>query len=124
MDQNVRDCLVLGFEPIIESLTLPDPGDRHVLAAAIVGRADVIVTFNLKDFPNDYLGSFGIEAQHPDEFVHHLIDLDEVKVCAAARRHRASLKNPPKTVEEFVRTLEQQGMPQTANKLRDLAEFL
>ncbi len=124
MDQNIRDCLVHGFEPIIESLNLPDPDDRHVLAAAIVGRTDLIITFNLKDFPTEIVGQYGMEAQHPDEFVHHLIDLDEVRVCTAVKRHRASLKNPPKTVEEYIATLEQQGMPLTANRLRELAEFL
>ena len=53
MDRNIRDCLVTGYEHLIASLTLPDPDDRHVLAAAIVGRCDVIVTLNLKDLPNE-----------------------------------------------------------------------
>ena len=52
MDSAVRDCLVMGYAGLIPSLSLPDPDDRHVLAAAIVGRCDVIVTRNLKDFPN------------------------------------------------------------------------
>jgi len=60
---------VTGYEDLIPGLHLPDPGDRHVLAAAIRGRADVIVTMNLKDFPDAVLNSFGIEAQHPDEFI-------------------------------------------------------
>jgi predicted nucleic acid-binding protein len=51
MNSNIRDCLVTGYEPLIDGLTLPDPNDRHVLAAAIRASADVIVTFNLKDFP-------------------------------------------------------------------------
>jgi predicted nucleic acid-binding protein len=55
MNANVRDCLVTGFEPLISALRLPDPDDRHVLAAAIVGRADLILTFNLKDFPSESL---------------------------------------------------------------------
>jgi hypothetical protein len=62
------DCLVEQFEPLIAGLDLPDPGDRHVLAAAIRGRADVIVTRNLRDFPPDRLAPYGIEAQHPDTF--------------------------------------------------------
>jgi hypothetical protein len=51
MNQAVDDCLVEGYKQLIEGLSLPDPGDRHVLAAAIVCNADVIVTNNLKDFP-------------------------------------------------------------------------
>ena len=51
MNSNVRDALITGYEPLIPTLILPDINDRHVLAAAIHGRADFIVTFNLKDFP-------------------------------------------------------------------------
>jgi PIN domain len=69
MDSKVRDCIVTGYAPLISSLTLPDPDDRHVLAAAIVGRCDVIVTTNLTDFPQAALALYGIEAQHPDEFL-------------------------------------------------------
>jgi len=74
-------------------LTLPDPNDRHVLAAAVRGGADVIVTFNLRHFPKRVLGPLGIEARHPDVFVSNLLDLDSVSVCSAARRQRLSLKN-------------------------------
>ena len=77
MDRAVADCLVTGHEVLIPGLILPDPNDRHVLAAAILGRADVIVTFNLKDFPAAVLGGYGIEAQHPDVFIRHVLDLDE-----------------------------------------------
>lgn len=113
MNAHVRDCLVTGYEPLIEGLTLPDPDDRHVLAAAIRTRASVIVTFNLSDFPAEILHPLGIEAQHPDEFITHLIDLDPGAVCAAAKRQRASLKNPPRSVDEFLETLAQQRLPET-----------
>ena len=63
MNAHVRDCLVNGYEDLIEGLDLPDPDDRHVLAAAIRTRASVIVTFNLDDFPADYLAKYGVEAQ-------------------------------------------------------------
>jgi hypothetical protein len=59
MDRHAGDCLVTGYEQLIGSFTLPDPNDRHVLAAAIVGGADVIVTRNLRDFPADVLGRQG-----------------------------------------------------------------
>ena len=71
MDGAVRDCLVTGYADLIDSLTLPDPDDRHVLAAAIRAGADVIVTYNLGDFPADALTAYGIEARHPDEFIAH-----------------------------------------------------
>jgi len=103
-----------------EGLHLPDLDDRHVLAAAIRGRADVIVTCNLRDFPADALRAYGIEAQHPDEFILNLLDLAPGVVAGAARDHLASLRNPPKTVEEYLDTLEAQGLTQTVSVLRQL----
>lgn len=118
MDQAVDDCLVTGYEALSPTLSLPDPDDRHVLAAAIVGRADVIVTFNLKDFPAATLALYGIEAQHPDTFIRHVLDLEEAVAVAAVKQQRASLRNPPKTVEEFLDILAQQSLPETVTFLR------
>ncbi len=65
MDERAQDAVVTGYEALIATpLMLPDPDDRHVLAAAIVGRADVIVTRNLRDFPDAALAPYAIEAQH------------------------------------------------------------
>jgi predicted nucleic acid-binding protein len=124
MDSHVRDCLVTGFEDIIESIQLPDPGDRHVVAAAIRSGADVIVTFNLKHFPESAISKYGIEAQHPDEFLNYQLDLASNLVCVAAKRHRASLKRHSKTVEEYLETLEAQGLPQTVAGLRKFSELI
>jgi len=124
MGAHVRDCLVTGLEPLIEGLDLPDPNDRHVLAAALRTRAHVIVTFNLKHFPNEYLVTFGIEAQHPDEFISHLIDLSPGAVCEAAKRQRAALVDPPKAVEEFLDTLAKQSLPETTYRLGEFKHLL
>ncbi|KJV30705.1 toxin-antitoxin system, toxin component, PIN family protein [Aquitalea magnusonii] len=113
MNQAVLDCLVTGHEYLIDGLTLPDEEDRHVLAAAIRSRSSVIVTFNLKDFPVDVLLGHEMEAQHPDEFIMHLIDLNPASVLEAVRACRASLRNPPKSPEEYLATLLQQGLPET-----------
>jgi hypothetical protein len=78
----------------------------------------VIVTQNLKDFPQDRLDPYGIEAQHPDTFITHLFDLHPGGVVAAARSHRASLKNPPKSVEDYWNTLELHGLTQTVTEFR------
>jgi hypothetical protein len=124
MNAHILDCLVTGYEGLIDGLRLPDSNDRHVLAAAIRAGADVIVTYNLDDFPDKVLNLLGTEAQHPDVFVTHLLDLDAPAVCAAARRQRQSLKNPPKTVDEFLDCLAQQQLPQTVAKLQEFAALL
>lgn len=124
MNEAVRDCLVTGYEDLIESLTLPDPDDRQVLAAAIRADAEVIVTFNLKDFPADMLASHNIEAQHPDEFLVSLFDAAPGPVCGAVKRQRDGLRNPPKTAEELLATLESQGLVQTVSRLRPFADLL
>jgi hypothetical protein len=110
MDQHATDALVTGYEDLIPGLQLPDPNDRHILAAAIRAHADVIVTANVRDFPAGILAPLGIEAQHPDEFVLHLLDLASGIVAEAARNHRASLKNPPQTLDDYLNALEARGL--------------
>ncbi len=120
MDKAALDALVEGYEDLIPSLSLPDENDRHVLAAAIRGEAQVIVTMNLKDFPNEILQKYEIEAHHPDEFILHLIDLAPDAVMDAAETHRQSLKNPPKSIEKFLASLEAQGLPESVAAMRSI----
>ncbi|MDR6393999.1 hypothetical protein ABIC71_000973 [Herbaspirillum seropedicae] len=117
MDRAIADSLVEGYEALIPGLSLPDPGDRHVLAAAIRCSASVIVTFNERDFPAQALAPYGIESQHPDEFIHNLLDLDAAAVAAAAQRQRARLKNPPLEVDRYLDILLRQGLAQTVKAL-------
>lgn len=124
MDIHVRDCIVENFEDLIGALQLPDPQDRHVLAAAIRGRTDVIVTYNLKDFPDNELAKYGIAVQHPDEFLTHLLDLAPGNVCAAAKTHRNRLGNPGKTVDQYLEALERQALNEFVAKLRDFGTLL
>ena len=124
MNSHVRDCLVIGYENLIPALVLPDAKDRHVLAAAIRSQTDVIVTFNLKHFPENVLAKYGMVAQHPDEFVKHLLELAASIVYEAAKRQRQNLRNPPKTVEEYLAALERQGLVQTVGGLRRFAELI
>lgn len=124
MDRAIDDCLVEGFDDLIPNLDLPDPDDRHVLAAAIVGKADVIVTYNLKDFPNKQISKYNVEAQHPDEFIHHLMDLSMPKVCASVKQVRARPKNPSKSIDEYLDTLLQQQLVKTVSALERNKLFL
>ena len=120
MDKAAPDALVTGYESLIESIDLPDRDDRHVLAAAIRCGASVIVTLNLSDFPNAALAEFGIEAQHPDDFVLSLTETFPEFVLEAARTHRASLRNPSKTRDEYLAELNTQELCRSAAALREL----
>ncbi|QWA13225.1 PIN domain-containing protein [Sodalis ligni] len=119
MNLALPDANVTGFETIIEGISLPDPDDRHVLAAAIRSNADVIVTLNLKDFPSGVLAGFGIEALHLDDFISDLFDLNHSVALNAVRLQRNALKNPPMTTEEFLEMLLKQGLPMTVKALRN-----
>ncbi|MEQ8752610.1 MAG: PIN domain-containing protein [Coleofasciculus sp. G1-WW12-02] len=120
MNSYVRDCLITNYEDLIPSLQLPDPDDRHILAAAIKGNVNVIVTFNLSDFPESTLNQYEIEAQHPDDFISDLIDLRPGKVAEAAQICRKRLKNPPKSVNEYLETLLKQGLTVSVSILREI----
>lgn len=124
MDDAVPDCLVTGHEPLIPGLTLPDPDDRHVLAAAIRAGAQMIVTFNMKDFPKDALDAYGIEALHPDVFVECQLDLNQGLVIATAKQHRAALNKPAKSPDEYLESLAAQGLVVTADRLRQFKDLI
>ena len=120
MNDAVPDCLVLGYEPLIEGLALPDIDDRHVLAAAIRANAQAIVTFNLADFPAETLGRYDIEAKHPDDFVLDSIDLAQAAVVRCINDQAAELRNPPQSVPQVLDTLRAQGLAQSVARLREL----
>jgi predicted nucleic acid-binding protein len=110
MDLSVPDALVKNYQALSSSLTLPDPDDRHVLAAAIHAKADTIVTINLRHFPKARLEPYNLKAQHPDDFAMRLVGMNASAVFQAIMEQQQSLKKPAKTMEEFLETLEQQGL--------------
>lgn len=119
MNRAIRDVVVDGYQTLISGLDLPDPDDRHVLAAAIRCGAEVIVTSNLRHFPADKLARYELEAQHPDEFVLNLIDLDPVAVSSVVREQAAALKNPPLSVLDVLASLESAGLVQSVARVRN-----
>lgn len=124
MEDAIPDCLVVGYEHLIEGLKLPDGDDRHVLAAAIVGHADAIVTFNEKDFPKEVLDPLGVEIQTPDEFVLNQLMLDKATALAAIKRMRERWRRPQYDAAALVALLERRGLPQTAAHLRDVVALI
>ena len=115
MDRHVRGCRVYSYERWERRLALPDPNDRHVLAAALGCVADVIVTFNRRDFPPSVLSPFGVSAETPDDFLLSL--MDSGIVVSAAAEHRASLTRPALSVTEYLDALRRNGLHSSASAL-------
>lgn len=120
MNSHVRDCLVTNYEYLIPHLQLPDPDDCHVLAAAIKGDADVLVTTNLSDFPQSILDQHDIKAQHPDDFISDLLNLKASKVVAAVKTCHQRLKKPSKSFDEYMEILLRQGLSISVSMLVEL----
>lgn len=97
---------------------LPDPGDAHVLAAALKTRAAVIVTDNLKDFPANILSPLNLDARSADDFIADTIALDPGRAVAAVRKMRERLKRPEKTAEVLLLGMEAAGLTETVDALR------
>lgn len=113
-----------AWAPLESCIVLPDPSDRHVLAAAIAGHADCIVTANLKDFPPDILHPLGIDAVHPDAFLVSQLDLAPFVVLPAFKGMRARLKDPEFTPAAFADAMERNGLVETAQYLRQALELI
>ena len=124
IDRAVPDCLVSDYELLEAAIALPDKDDRHILAAAIKAQAGVIVTFNLDDFPAAATRKHGVEAQHPDDFVTHLIDLSPAAVYSTIKQHRESLRNPQKSAAEYIETLMKCQLVETAMRIEEYAHLI
>ena len=118
MDDQAQDALVTGYERRVGRLLLPDPDDRHMLAAAIVCGARVIVTRNLRDFPADKLTPFRIEALHPDVFLRRLLDRSPQAVADAVRSQHARLRNPPLPMADLLAVFLRLDLVETVAALR------
>jgi hypothetical protein len=118
MNAAVRDCLVEGYEPLIDILDLPDPDDRHVLAAAIKVKAQLIVTRNRKDFPSKVLAEWGVRPKPPDDFVRDVLDLDPQAVWACIQQIVDSRTRHPVTTADVLGELERDGLVASAAALR------
>ncbi len=124
MNLAVPDSVVTGYEHRIESLMLPDPDDRHVLAAAIECGAGIIVTANLSDFPEKELKHCSVIAKRPDDFLCEFLadneELGEKLLEKAVRDMKARLLKPPYSWSELFACLEANSIPGTVEKLRAL----
>lgn len=118
MNELFDDACVEGWEELLGVISLPDENDRHVVAAAIQGRADLSVTANLKDFPADVLGRFNLEVQHPDEFFVNQLDLDPAEVMRSLQVQASATRSPALTVADILASLERCGASAFAEAAR------
>ncbi len=112
-------AMVDDFEHLVNEMTC-DTKDRHVLAAAVAGGADTLVTFNLKDFPEESTARHGIDVVHPDSFLTQLLVEDTERVLAALDGAAGRLRRPPLTTRDFLAALSALA-PIFANQAADAA---
>ena len=124
LERAMPDCMVTNYESLIDGLDLPDSEDRHVLAAAILCHAQIIVTFNMRDFPSGALKKFDIQAVHPDTFLRSQADLSLPTFLKSVKTVLGRLKNPQKTADEYLIELASRELVQTASFLKDYLRLL
>lgn len=116
MNDTFEDACVQGWEALEPTVTLPDADDRHVVAAAMRGRADAIVTANVRDFPEDVLAPLGIAVVDPDDFLLDQLDLAPRIVLDALREQAAHTRNPALTPTDLLARLARAGVPAFADE--------
>ena len=120
MDRAVLNCLVTGYESLVENFQLPDPDDRHILAAAVKTRADMILTFNARDFPERVVEPLGIEICDPDEFLLDLFGISEELFIEYVKADFEHYKAPAIAFANYVEDLRKAGVPKTAKLIEEL----
>lgn len=112
------DLLIFDYDALVDGLALPDPDDRHVLAAAIQGSVPIILTFNLRDFPAAVLATHGVVAMHPDAFLMACVAESPDSVVAVVRKLADGLRKPPTTLGQTLDRLAEQGLINTVAGIR------
>ncbi len=120
MNEAILDCLVENYEHLEVGLQLPDAKDNHVLAAAIHGHASTIVTFNLRDFPSDYVSQFKIHVSHPDQFLIDAYYISPAHFIEAVKQDFTHYKNPKLEFAAYIDALKNAGVPKLAEILVEL----
>ncbi|MCE0504502.1 PIN domain-containing protein [Roseivivax sp. GX 12232] len=104
-------------EALAARLWLPDPADVHVLAAAIAGSADVILTLNAKDFPRGTLAEEGLSRADPDSFLLGHFKADPEAVARAAEAVLAEARRLSDSGWRMRPLLKKAGLPRLGKAL-------
>jgi predicted nucleic acid-binding protein len=105
------DARIAGYEQLIDNLHDTDTKDRHVLAAALAGKADAIVTFNLKDFPARMESKYGVKLLHPDDCLSLLVNADHAFALEVMGESLARYKRPELNAREYLAIFQKAGCP-------------
>jgi predicted nucleic acid-binding protein len=117
MNAAVADCLVDGYEALVDGIVLPDPDDRHIVAAALVARAEVIVTFNDRDFPKQILSGLRLRTKHPDMLLMNALHRSRTAFLDAVKADFSHYRHPPLVYGEYLERLANAGVPRLAREL-------
>lgn len=117
MTRSFPDAMVTGYETLMDGMT-NDPKDRHVLAAAVRANAEVVVTFNVRDFPEQALKPYDILAVHPDDFLLDQLDLYPGLTIDVLEQQAASYRREPTTIAGLLPLLKRTGLPQFTADIR------
>lgn len=121
-DRQFPDASARGYEPLVATVELPDPDDRHVVAAAVVAGADAIVTANLSDFPATALEPFGLHAVSPDDFLLDLLDLAPATMAQIVHDQASATSRPPLDFADVVISLGKAGVAEFAAAVREATD--
>ena len=102
---------------LLDNIEIPDENDKHVISSAIISKANYIVTRNTKDFPNNVLNKYAIQAIKPDKFIEILLKMDKEKVKSAFMNQLFSLKNPKISKDQFIQILVKNGLKEIGKQL-------
>ena len=124
MNKSITGSLIGGYESLMPALELPDPGDRHVLAAGIKAKADVLVTYNLKDFPESAIEPYALKVWHPDQFLGYLLLENRADFLKAVKIQRRNLSKPPMSVSDLLAVLKKLRLSETVEELESFVDVL
>jgi predicted nucleic acid-binding protein len=118
MLQVLPKAMVTGYQKYVQAIILPDPGDRHVVAAGIAANASIIITWNLRDFPDGELNKFGLQCQTPDTFLSDLYDKVPDLTLGSLSNARENLSCSRTAASDFIHILNNQKLGQLAKRIQ------